>query len=652
MYGMFFGVIVAMLLTAAAAGAGLALLRIVGVASSLRRRELWPLAMGLGTGVLGWLVFFPGVAGALNRTTLTVILIAGLAGWLAVAGLPAPDEKAPPEEESASDRRLFALLFLPLAAILLFDLLPAFAPPVDADTSAYHFALPKQFLAAGRIEFVPRAVEGCPPLLLHMTYALALGLGGEVALTLWVAVLGWVPALMLYTTARRFVSRAWALLLMLLFLSTPAVVYSAHSGHMEVKLAAFALAAAIFAADCVRTGDARYAWVAGLAAGFFFAAKYNGLHFVVGAGLVLICLSMRPRSVLAYSVAVLIGSWQWYAWNYLNSGDPLFPLLYDWLGAKAGLWSPETMAAFKAWNAIEATPVPPNLFWFFAYPFVATFQGLPYWESGRTGLGPFVLLLLPFALLAIWWRRPIRHPLVTVGAIALAFYALWFLSGVSQRVRHLVPIYPLIVLCLGVAAAHFVQWSSHRAALIVGLALTLALQLGGQSLFALNYLRHWTSGESRAAFLERNVARYTPVPWINAHLSKNNRLLLTERQLVYHIEIPTYTAQPPFQHLVNLLPGGSTPRQFLGELNRLGITHILLVPSLEDARNGKRHIWNDELAAYTVALADAGCARVVHSTQTTAMTSRTIPTFEIATVSADVVVIDSTCPLDRLRGEG
>ena len=635
------GCTVTALLALSAAGAGLALLRILRLQELLPALELWPTAFTVGAGVLGWLVFFPGIAGFLEKPTLAAVLLIGVAGWIPVlrGGGPARPRSQTTAQEN---RRILAILLVILAASLTFDVLAALAPPADADSLAYHFALPKRFLAAGRVEFVPRAVDGAPPLLLHMTYTLALGLGGEKALTLWTTVLGWIPAWLLYAIGRRFLSPAWALTLAILFLDTPAVVYGANAGQMEVKLAAFALVAAFAAADSVRSDKAGFAVLAGVAAGSFLAAKYNGVIFAAAAGLALLTQRAWLRSGLAYGLAVIATAWQWYVWNYVNSGDPLFPLLYDWLGAKDGLWSPQMAAYFGHGNFSSEAPAPVNLLWAAAYPFVATFRGLPQWESARTGLGPFALLALPFAACGVWQNRHriASHSLMIPLAIAAIFYVAWYLSGTSQRVRHLLPIYPVILICVGVAGARFAE-ASRLAAMpfAASAALTILVQFGGHGVFALNYLRYWLTGESRETFLERNVARYAPVPWINAHLKPTDRLLVTERQLVYDIDIPVYSAQPLYQYLVDLIPGDSNARRFAGELKRLGITHILLMPSLADVRRGVRHIWTDELATYTRTLADAGCARVLQTFAARATESRTLPALAGNVVSADVIEV-------------
>jgi hypothetical protein len=154
-------------------------------------------------------------------------------------------------------------------------------------------------------------------------------------------------------------------------------------------------------------------------------------------------------------------------------------------------------------------------------------------------------------------------------------------------------------------------------------------------------VRHLASGETREDFLRRNVARFAPVPWLNAHLTQHDRVLITERQLVYHLDVPSFTASERYQYLVDLVPGSSNPRRFLAEIGRLGITYVVAVPGLADFARGERHFETGELVGLTSALVAAGCATVVHSDTMTAPRSRTIPTFDSNSVSSDVVRIDA-----------
>jgi hypothetical protein len=633
-----------LLLALACAGGGRAILRALGLVDALGPRLVHPIAFVLGVGLLGWLTFLVALSGLLASAYLVALVVPGLAGL----ALPVPRKVT----EKAAGRRDFDAFVISglalLAPIAALDVVQAMAPPADADTLAYHFALPKQFLSAGHLEFVPRAVDGAAPLLLHMTYLVALGIGGETALTLWVMLLGWAAAWLFYALARDAVDRRWGLVLDLLFVTTPAVVYGAGSGQLELKLTLFAMVAGLAVARAVRSGDWRFACLAGLAVGFYIGAKYTGLLFAAACGLVLLVQRRWLLHGAVYgAVAIIVGS-QWYLWNAANAGDPVFPLLYDWLGAKHGYWSAEIASFLRSEWVPEENPVPRTVLWLLAYPFAATLRGIDNWDSGRTGLGPFGLLVLPFGLLGLWRFRDrlTASPLLSYAVIVLTFYVLWFFSATSQRVRHLLPVYPFFLLCITVAAYRFARPRGLLAPLYGGVFLTLAVQGGVVAIFNLNYVRHLASGETREDFLRRNVARYAPVPWLNAHLTPHDRVLVTERQLVYYLDVPSFTASERYQYLVDLVPGSSDPRRFLAEIGRLGITHILAAPGLADFARGDRHFGTAALLDYTTALVAADCGAVVHSDVMTAPRSRTVPTLYANSVSSDVVEVNAaSCPL-------
>src|SRR5688572_27149514 len=253
-------IIVAIAQSLASLGFGLAVLR-------LARYETEPgvlrlgMALGLGAGCIGWLGFWIGVAGAFRPVAFGGVVAAGLLLlWLRRGDLAL----------ARGDRfdRITVVLLAALSVSLFIDLLEAFAPAGDVDTMAYHFALPKQFLQQHRVFFVPLAVEGAVPLLMHMTYAQAMALGGEQAVQLWLLITQIALLATLYGVARRWLDRDWSLALVLVLNVTPAMIYGGGTGHVETRTALFMLIAVIAATDSVARRDVGAAIVAGLAAGF------------------------------------------------------------------------------------------------------------------------------------------------------------------------------------------------------------------------------------------------------------------------------------------------------------------------------------------------------------------------------------------------
>jgi len=570
-------VAVALFETACCLGFGAAGLRALGLDAETTRGERWALSFALGFGVLGWLMFPLGIAGLVGTLPLILLLTIGCLG---IVLLPRPSGLSP-----ASLDGIGKLLLMVVGVVLLFDIAEGLAPPADADSLAYHFALPKRILEAGRLEFVPTALEGAVPLLVQMTYVPAIGLGGETALTLWTAISGWAAAALLFVFCRRHLGINWSLTVTIVFLTTPAVVFGAGSGQVETRISLFVLLAAWGVTRALDTEQARFAVVAGLAAGLFAGAKYTGLLFAAAAGVVLVAQRRSLGHGTAFTAAAIAAGFQWYAWNALHTGDPVFPVLFQWLGRDdLAMWTKAHDLFFKAHYFTGEVRLPRSPVSLLLYPFAASLGFGDVLDVGRVGFGPYGLVVLPFAVLGAWRfrdRLP-ASPLFTYALIVIVFYVAWFFAGGSQRVRHLLPVLPLFLLAASVAAERWCAAAAHRAPLTAAVAMTVMLQLGGHGLFSLNYLRYLTDGADREAFLMRNVNGYFAVPWINANLKPTDRVFISERQLRYYLKVPSFFGSY-LQAMVELRPEATDAGRLYTELRRAGITHLMLGREVQSA---------------------------------------------------------------------
>ncbi|EME70517.1 PMT family glycosyltransferase, 4-amino-4-deoxy-L-arabinose transferase [Paramagnetospirillum caucaseum] len=561
------------LLLAGCLGWGAIALRLLGLIRNLRQAEALAWSFALGQGIWGWLMFWIGTSGHLNAGMVAGGLLAGMVGCL----LLSQTDSAPSLTEGG---RLHPLLILAAAGSAAMLALEAISPPTDADSLAYHFALARDFAQAGRIVFVARAIDGAVPLLTQMHYTAAFTLGGEIMMTAWAATLSAGMVLVLYALARIWLNRNWSAMTALAFATLPATIYGAGSGQVEVKLGLLVIIGALAAARAVERGCVRHAAVAGVAAGFFVASKYTGLLFAVALGLVLLLPAWRWRLALVFTATALLAGFQWYGWNWLHMGDPLFPTLRPWLPpSDPSVWPLEFHAWHKrTWNegelALSRTP------WsLLVYPFLATFTPPPALDSARVGLGALPMALLPLALGAAWTRRdtPGARILWRMLAVALVFGGLWFFLGASQRIRHFLPILPVLLLAASVAAERLTRNRPARQAIIAAFILAIGLQLAGQAIYAQRFARDLWKGASRDQRLAQSVSYYDAVRWINTNLGSEARVIHDSRFLNYLLTVPYYNAHPTNQALVDLSPAGDEIRRFLAGLCRAGGTHVLAV---------------------------------------------------------------------------
>lgn len=606
-------------------GLGAAALRVLRIDGDLSPGEHWALAFATGFGILGWLVFPLGLAGLLTVAPLTALLSAGAFAALLLRR-SGPLIKRP--RLDGTGKGLMALL----VAVFFFDMMEGIAPPADADTLAYHFVVPQKFLLDATLNFLPRAIDGAVPLLVQMTYVPALALGGEGAATLWALVSGWAAAALLFVLCRKSLGLNWSLAVTLIFLTTPAVIYGGGTGQVETRIALFVMVAAWAIARALETGQARYAVLAGLGAGFYAAAKYTGLLFAAVAGLFLVIQRRWLGHGLVFGLALLAAGFQWYAWNTLHTGDPVFPMLFPWLGREdLAFWSLSQDAFFKENYFRAENSVPKTILWFFLFPFKATLAPQGLLDSGRVGLGLFGFLILPFAVLGLWrYRDRVRQgPLLTYAAVTFLFYAAWFFGGGSERIRHLLPVYPLFLICVTAAAVRLAAEGKFRPPLIALAIVVAGLQMAGHGVFSLNYIKHLTQGQDRQAFLLRNVNGYFAVPWINAHLAPTDKLLIRQRQLQFFLKVPNFFGTFLYQSAVELRSGKTDTRTLYRELRSLGISHLLLSPVEEDGQAGY-------VEPYRL-LEQAGCLVRLKRWKGKVVRSRTLPTLGSVAQTLDLL---------------
>ena len=584
-------------------------------------RTTWSFALGFG--LLGWILFFVGVLWLISDFVLLVTLILGASGTMIL--LPSKLKFQFHLENKFSFNILDAIIVLLLVAVLSADIIEAITPPADADTLAYHFDIPKKFYFSGGIEFIPRAVDGALPLLVNMTYLPAYGLGGELALTMWTMLSAWGAAGLIYSFLRQWTNNKWALAITLVYMTTPAVVFGGGSGHVEVRMILFLLLASWSITKLIFDNDWRYAVVAGLSLGFLIGTKYTGLVFGTALVATFLGFMILKRETKWFSMSsvfvlcVIVAGSQWYIWNWLHTGDPIFPSLYEFLNLTGSdFWNAEHHKELKSHLASTEQAVPRSIFWFFAYPFVATFGGPSIFESGKIGFGPYLVLIFPIVMIGMWRFRDRftvsrLAPILTIVTIT---YLLWFFFGPSQRVRYLLPAYALLMAATSLIALRWCSERNKRYALGIIIGVVISLQIGGQAIATVNYARYVFTSEPRDQFLTRNLTRYPAVQWINENLKPTDKVYTKWRQLNYHFKIPIYYAHTHKEALVDIGPTANNPRKFLHQLIKQRVTHLFVsdVPGLSSTTGLKQ--W--------IPLAQNGCLSLLKSIKSTRVRSRSL----------------------------
>jgi hypothetical protein len=217
--------------------------------------------------------------------------------------------------------------------------------------------------------------------------------------------------------------------------------------------------------------------------------------------------------------------------------------------------------------------------------------------------------------LGAWTNRDriLRSRLISLAGIAGLFYVIWFVSGFSQRIRHLLPVYPLVVICLTAAA---VEWSRRHdwKPLLAALVLSVAVQLAAGLVFARGYALHVVTRESRDDFLRRNVSAYDAARWVNTHLGASDKVYTLWRPLIFLFDVPSYYGHSIQDARVDARVDGVDAAKLMEQFRRQGITHVLAYTA-DLARDGFP-AWRE--------LAAGGCLRLISPINVSLFGSRTM----------------------------
>ena len=407
---------------------GRLVLRSLKVGASLTRIERLVFSLALGLSGLSLLTLGAGLAGLLNRWLLGGCLVGFVLAevvWCWRSKDLAVSLELP---RAPADRRLkwaCVVGMLPFVAVML---LGAMLPPTDFDVKEYHLQGPKEFFQNGRVGFLPHNVYTSFPFLTEMLSLLAMVLRDDWfrgALAGKVVLMGFAPltGLALYAAGRRFFSETVGWLAALVFLTTPWTYRVSIIAYAEGGLTCFLFVSTLAAMIAMREMKAesgerkadewRWLLLTGLLAGSAMACKYPGVvQVVIPIGLLLViaryrtcgCAIRMLKAGGVFTVGVLITIGPWLVKNTVETGNPVYPLLWSVFGGTD--WDAEMNAKWRAGHSPD-NHAPSDL----AEKFVDVIAKSD-WQSGLLfALAPLALLaLITSTPASLWFGLPTGPP--------------------------------------------------------------------------------------------------------------------------------------------------------------------------------------------------------------------------------------------------
>lgn len=450
------------------------------------------------------------------------------------------------------------LLYGPLIALFGLYFLRSLLPPVGFDALMYHLSCARLFLENHGFYDIYFNPQSDYPMLSEMQYQIGLALGNDRICRLIDFFAGLVACgTIALFSFRSGLGRKGAVAGCMIFLTMTVVIAAYTNCDVDIAMAAWtglAVYAAMKARDEQSTG---LAIVAALFAGMALQTKIFGvfalLPVVIAAG------AYRPsawkRLPLLAGIPLLMAL-PWYVKALRYTGSILsinrHVIEGQGLGLPMGAGVDSPVISFLIHVPLRILAAP----W--------TFSLMPSQHQQDT-LGPFFLMLLPFALLLKSSRRPFSLLLAGLPYLAevLAMELLFIPGGAS--IRYTLPAV-LLLIPAGVVLLRELRRQYPAVGKVIGVLVAVQICCGGVLLVKRHH-RDWMAlllGKDRVAYYESILPQYPAVNFINAS-SEVTGILTTHNYDNYLINKPYVAA---FKHY-------SSAQACVAELKRLGISHVL-----------------------------------------------------------------------------
>jgi len=509
--------------------------------------------------------------------------------------------------------------FLLFATIMLFfftEIILNLTPPISRDALIHHLAVPKLWLKHGGFYEIHWADYSYYPMFINLLYLISLYFKNDIAPKFIHLAFGLGTGWLIYLYLKQKFDRNWSLLGVVIFFTTPIVIWLCTSAYIDLGMTFFTTGSVLAFIKWRDSEYAKFKWllISSCCMGMAIGSKYNALIAWVILNLILMLSyakdTQRQIATLKYGITfflitAIVGS-PWYLKNFIQTGNPFYPLFESFfqslhhqpvqeiirhqasekIGRLSFFKMREVMYGETFW---ETLLIPIRMFFQGADNSYRYFQGI---------LNPILIIFSPFILLNKKYRRD--KYLFAFFSIIFIFMA-YFLT--EKQVRYILPTIPFlsILAVMGIKdltdklnAETFLSSlrfhenvkSIFRIVLFASVSILLA-----SNFFYLRDRMHiikpfpFVFGkETREDFLKRHLLHYDAVKYINTHLSDDVIIFTTFLGRRGYYLNKAYKNDRSFgrsalKHMVSNSVGEEKFKKFI---KSMGVTHILMRTDLVD----------------------------------------------------------------------
>jgi len=505
------------------------------------------------------------------------------------------------------------IAFLFCTTIIVFlctEIILNLTPPISRDALIHHLAVPKLWLKHGRIYEIPWANYAYYPMNINLLYVICLYFKNDIAPKFIHLGFGLATGWLIYLYLKQKFGRNWGLLGMLIFITTPIVVWLSTSAYIDLGMTFFTTGSVL---AFIKWRDSEYSqlkWflISSFCMGIAIGSKYNALiaWFIVNMFLVLSVVrdTRRQTAALQYGllffiVAAFVAS-PWYLKNYFQTGNPFYPLFNSLLDSSHHHSAQEVLqqrvtqktgqiSFFKMREIMYGESLWETLL----IPIRMFFQGEDNsYQYFQGSLNPILILFLPFVFIN---KRYGKDKFIFVFFTVIFIIMAFFLT--AKQVRYILPVLPFlaIIAVMGIkdvmdklkeetflSSLQFGKNAKSIARILLLAVVAILL------IFNLVYLEsriniikpfpYVMGKETREAFLKRHLLHYDAVEYINNSLPDDAiifTMFLGRRGYYLNRD---YKNEPSFgmNTIGQMVNNAESDEKFVRYVLSMRVTHILM----------------------------------------------------------------------------
>jgi hypothetical protein len=484
-------------------------------------------AVCLGWGLIGYVIFFLGLCGLLHKKILWGILL--FLGIISLRYIMMTIRLVLQIFKKANFKKtqlLYKVIILSMLFVILFTFIGALSPIIGNDSQAYRFPQIRTYISQHKVAYIPYTRESLWPSLSEMIFMLAVTLESEISAKLIEWFFAIMAIVMAYVFASRYYGKEAGVIASALFLFTPAIFMQMPFEYMDLIFTLYCFLSLSLCLKYFEKKHLRWAALAGIFYGFTLSVKYVGLIAVVSGSAAVLYYFIKEKLgfknfLKMATVTILftfIFSFFWYLRAYIIRGNPLYPLFAKFFNNNGWLIDSTSVLAGVgfSWGAI------------LKFPLIFMLD----WRFGGENFGIGYLLFLPFAFTLNKHKQTFK----TLAVFMITYVFLWF-RIVAVNNRFLFPVLFVFSIILGCGlSAQFRKKEDWFKVFLKILFIIITLQAVLLVLYHnIGRMKVVFGLESKDSYLLRNERTYEMARYIDKSLPPKAGILMINELRAYYM---------------------------------------------------------------------------------------------------------------------